>query len=272
MFEEIYHDYLIHKNSVNTEERYKGKESWYHASGAGSCSRKLYYQSVEKVKTTPKTFEELSPTKRAYARQARIGVEIHEEIQGSLLLYNNIYNNNNILNKKENKENNKKETKENKEFIVEGEITIPNLNVRGFYDVLLLDTSLPEYREKPLVKLYDIKTMNPWKWKRHFPNGVRTPVNEAENYRLQLATYGIAIKEKYGNLDYMAFIYYNIASQTMRESSLSLDYLEKARRYWYSINEEHSRGVPEFRIGTSPSAGWVCNYCDFVEHCRPPKF
>ena len=49
MFEEIYHDYRIHKNSVNTEERYKGKEDWYHASGAGLCSRKLYYQSVEKL-------------------------------------------------------------------------------------------------------------------------------------------------------------------------------------------------------------------------------
>ena len=224
MFEEIYHDYLIHKNSVNTEERYEGNESWYHASGAGFCSRKLYYQSIEKTPTQPKKFKELEAAKRAYQRQARLGVEIHEEIQSSLLLYNNNINNNIVI--KENKENNKKEIKE-KTFIVEGEITIPSLNVRGFYDVLLLDASQPEFREKPLVKLYDIKTMNGFKWIRHFPKGVRTPVNEAENYRLQLATYGLAIKEEYGNLDYMAFIYYNINTQTMRESSLSLDYLER---------------------------------------------
>ena len=271
MFEEIYHDYLLHKNSVNTEERYKGKEGWYHASGAGLCSRKLYYQSVEKLQVPPKKFKDLDAKKRAYKRQARLGVEIHEEIQSSLLLYNNIYNNN-ILNKKENKENNKKEIKEKLKFIVEGEITIPSLNVRGFYDVLLLDASLPEFKDKPLVKLYDIKTMNGYKWARHFPRGTRTPVNEAENYRLQLATYGIAIKEEYGNLDYIAFIYYNINTQTMRESSIPLDYLEKARRYWYSVNEEHSRGVPEFRLGTSPAEKWVCNYCDFKEYCKPPIF
>ena len=216
MFEKIYHDYLLHKNEVNVEERYEGNEGWYHASGAGLCSRKLYYESVEKLKMPPKSFKKLGSKKRAYKRQARLGVEIHEEIQSSLLLYNNIYNNN-ILDKKENKENNKKETKE-KEFIVEGEITIPSLNVRGFYDVLLLDASLPEFKGKPLVKLYDIKTMNGYKWARHFPNGVRTPVNEAENYRLQLATYGMAIKEEYGNLDYMAFIYYNINTQTMRRT------------------------------------------------------
>ena len=114
--------------------------------------------------------------------------------------------------------------------------------------------------------------MNGYKWARHFPKGVRTIVNEAENYRLQLATYGIAIKEEYGNLDYMAFIYYNINTQTMRESSIPLDYLDKARRYWYSVNEEHSKGVPKFRLGTSTAESWVCNYCDFKGHCKPPIF
>ena len=59
MFEEIYHDYLLHKNEVNVEERYKGNEGWYHASGAGLCSRKLYYESVEKVKMPSKKFSEL---------------------------------------------------------------------------------------------------------------------------------------------------------------------------------------------------------------------
>ena len=270
MFEEIYHDYLLHKNKLNVEERYEGNEGWYHASGAGLCSRKLYYESVEKLKMPPKNFKELGSKKRAGMRKMGLGTIIHENIQSSLLLYNNIYNNN-ILDKKENKENNKKETKE-KEFIVEGEITIPSLNVRGFYDVLLIDASLPEFKDNPLVKLYDIKTMNGFKWARHFPRGVRTPVNEAENYRLQLATYGIAIKEEYGNLDYMAFIYYNINTQTMRESSIPLDYLDKARRYWYSVNEEHSKGIPEFRLGTSPSESWVCNYCDFKGHCKPPIF
>ena len=212
MFEELYHKYLLHKNEENRKDRYDGNEGWYHASGAGSCSKKLYYESVEKLKIPPKTFEELDWKKRGYKRQAMLGVSIHENIQNALL-YNNIYNNISN-NKKEKKEilsqKKKKSDFSDLEFIVEGEITIPSLNIRGFYDVLLLDSSLPDFEEKPLVKLYDIKTMNTWNWGRIYPKGVRTPQAEKENYRLQLGTYGMAIKEEYGNLDYMGFIYYNI--------------------------------------------------------------
>ena len=160
------------------------------------------------------------------------------------------------------------------EFIVEGEVNIPSLNVRGYYDILLLEES-KDY-DTPLVKLYDIKTVDAWSWKNLYPRGVRNEivndVSEKENYRLQLGTYGMAIKEKYGNLDQIAFIYYNTNTQMMRQSIVSLDYVDKARRYWYSINEEHKRGVPEFRIGTSPAHPWVCNYCDFVDNCNPPSF
>ena len=263
MFEEIYHDYLLHKNSVNTEERYKGKEGWYHASGAGLCSRKLYYQSVEKLEIPFKNFKEYGHKKRAGLRKMGLGTIIHENIQSSLL-YNNIYNNNNILDKKEKKES----TYKKKKFEVEGEITIPSLNVRGFYDILLLEES-DDY-DTPLVKLYDIKTVGTYQWKQRFNQAY--PPEPGGHYYLQLGTYGLALREKYGNLDYMGLIFYNIESQTMREVEIPVTYADNARRYWYSINEEHARGVPEFRLGTSPVEKWACNYCDFVKHCNPPKF
>ena len=47
--EGIYKDYLNVKEEENRQLRYKGNEHWYHASGAGSCSRKLYFESVENV-------------------------------------------------------------------------------------------------------------------------------------------------------------------------------------------------------------------------------
>ena len=37
--EGIYNSYLDELQEKNRKERYEGKESWYHASGAGSCSR-----------------------------------------------------------------------------------------------------------------------------------------------------------------------------------------------------------------------------------------
>ena len=50
--ESIYKDYIDVKQEENRLERYEGNEHWYHASGAGSCSRKLYFESVEKVEPT----------------------------------------------------------------------------------------------------------------------------------------------------------------------------------------------------------------------------
>ena len=93
MFEEIYHEYLLHRNEENKEERYTGNEGWYHASGAGLCSRKLYYESVEKIPTKTKTFEEMESKERAGQRKMGLGTIIHENIQNALIYYNNIYNN-----------------------------------------------------------------------------------------------------------------------------------------------------------------------------------
>ena len=50
--EGIYKGFLDDKQEENRIARYEGNESWYHASGAGSCSRKLYFESVEKIEKT----------------------------------------------------------------------------------------------------------------------------------------------------------------------------------------------------------------------------
>ena len=50
--EGIYKNYLDAKQEDNRKERYEGNEHWYHASGAGSCSRKLYFESIEKAEVT----------------------------------------------------------------------------------------------------------------------------------------------------------------------------------------------------------------------------
>ena len=83
---ELYANYLKKENQKNTNERYVGREHFYHASGTGMCSRKLYFQSVDKVKPT-------NLPNNASMRKMRIGTLLHQDIQNSLLLYNNIYNN-----------------------------------------------------------------------------------------------------------------------------------------------------------------------------------
>ena len=253
MFEQIYHDYLIHKNEENRKDRYEGKESWYHASGAGFCSRKLYFESVEKAEPT-------NPPKEKSMRVMRLGTIVHEDIQNALIYYNNIYNNktnNKVLLDKVNIA-----VPESFGYETEGEIELPQFNVRGYFDVL--------ERGESSSKLYDIKTSSGWGFKQKFSPKTTFPT-ENRNHYLQVATYGLAIKERLGGLDSMHICYYNKDTSEIQMQTIPEAYLDKAKRYWHSINEEHAKGLPEFRMGVSPAYKWCCNYCQFKDHCNPPS-
>ena len=257
MFEKIYHEYLLHLNELNRKERYEGNEGWYHASGAGFCSRKLYFESIEKAEPTN------LPNKRSM-RIMGLGTAVHNEIQSSLLYYNNI-NKDNI-----NKDNNKEYIAKNilHNFHTEGEIELKDLNVRGYYDVVMEDYT--ESDTEPFIRLYDIKTIGGYGFKQKF--GKYAIAEPSRNHYMQLATYGLAVKEMFGHLDSMDLIYYNKDDSRMKKQSVPLDYLGKARRYWHVINEDHSKGLPNFNLGTSPTQHWMCSYCQFLDYCKPPNF
>ena len=256
MFEEIYHEYLVYQNELNRKERYEGNEGWYHASGAGLCSRKLYFESIAKVEPT-------NPPSSKSLRIMRLGTILHSEIQDALIYYNNIPSYN-INNKKEKKEINSYKKKKVK-FDIEGEITLPSFKVRGFYDVVSMESLGSE--TEPIVRLHDIKTIGSYPWKLRFS---KTKKIESRHHYLQLGTYGLAVREKHNRLDGMSLLYYNKDNSLLKEVEVPMSYIDNAKRYWYSINEEHSKGLPDFRIGTSPVSNWVCNYCQFHDHCQPP--
>ena len=263
MFEQIYHEYLLHLNDLNKKERYKGNESWYHASGAGFCSRKLYYESVEKAEPT-------NPPNKLSTRVMGLGTAIHNELQSSLLYYNNI-NKDNINKDNINKDNiNKYNIVQHKRynFLVEQEIVIKDQNVRGFCDVIVEDYTDSE--DDPYIRLYDFKSVGNYGFRKQFSS--KFTKEDPMTYFMQLSTYGLAVKEKYGNLDSMDLIYYGKDDSRMKKLPVDLMYLSKARRYWHVINDEHSKGLPIFKLGTSPYKEWMCNYCQYRDHCRPPNF
>jgi len=257
--EGIYKNYLNKKQEENKAERYEGREHWYHASGAGSCSRKLYFESVEKA-------EPSNPLDGKTKRLLRLGNVVHDDIQSSLTrthaLNRDNYRDNSISNIRE-KENKNKEKEI--EFHVEGEVQIKELNVRGFYDVVAKDNTAPE---QPIY-LYDIKTCGGWSWKMKF--GRKKEVNTSIHYELQLGTYGYAIKEMFGRLDGMYLYYYNKDNSDMRAVQVPLTYVSRAYLFWKNINDEHKQGLPDFRVGVSPVQKWQCNYCQFRSHCNPPR-
>ena len=254
--EGIYEEYLDELQEKNRKERYEGNEHWYHASGAGSCSRKLYFESVEKIQPTNLIDER---TKRLLS----LGNLVHEDIQNSLTRTrnrdNNIDTNRDSLIEKEIK-NKEKEI----EFLVEGEIKIEELNVRGFYDVVAKQ-SVGEQQ----IYLYDIKTCGGWSWKMKF--GRNKKINTCIHYELQLGTYGYAIQKQFGQLDGMYLYYYNKDDSQMRAVQVPLTYVSRAYLFWRNINDEHKQGLPEFRTGISPVQKWQCNYCQFKDHCNPPR-
>ena len=78
--EGIYKDYISKKNEKNRAERYVGKEEYYHASSTGSCSRKIWFESIQKATPTDE------PDNRSQ-RLLRLGTIVHNDLQNSLLQY-----------------------------------------------------------------------------------------------------------------------------------------------------------------------------------------
>ena len=254
--EGIYNSYLDELQEKNRKERYEGKESWYHASGAGSCSRKLYFESVEQIKPTG-VFDERTK------RLLQLGNLIHEDVQKSLThTRNRDYNRDISIDNTQLKKEIKNKEKD-VEFLVEGEIKIEELNVRGFYDVVAKHTD-----DGKRIYLYDIKTCGAWSWKMKF--GRKKTLNPSIHYELQLGTYGYALKQQFGQLDGMFLYYYNKDDSKMRCVEVPLTYISRAYLFWKNINDEHKQGLPQFRVGVSPVQKWQCNYCQFKEHCNPP--
>ena len=255
----IYADYLDSENEKNRQERYVDKEHFYHASGAGTCTRKLYFQSVEKVEPT-------NPSNTASMRVMRLGTVLHKDIQDSLILYNNTNNNNNINNNITNTSiTNKYKLLSKNRFEVEGEVSIEELNVRGFFDILQVKN---ESTDDVGVFLYDIKTSADYSFKLLFGSKQH---KRMEPHELQTATYGYAIRQKYGRLDGMYILYYNKNTSVIKYKQLPLSMVSTAYMFWANVNKLHSVGLPRIEDGVSPVMKWECNYCNFYDHCNPPK-
>ena len=253
----IYAHFLKSKNDENYQKRYVGREHFYHASGAGMCSRKLYFQSVEKVEPTnlPNT---------ASVRRMRLGTLVHEDIQKSLLSYNSIYNNitnnTNDINITENIGTSLQAVHNpSSVYDIEGEIIIEELTVRGFYDFVQDDGDG--------VVLYDIKTAADYPFKKTF--NTKEPYT-MKHHELQLSTYGYGVKEKYGRLVGMYLLYYNKNTSVLKYKQVPLSMVGTAYMFWANIKKQHSTGLPNFEDGISPVMKWECDYCGYFEHCNPP--
>ena len=249
----IYNEHIDRANEKNRTERYKGNESWYHASSAGFCSRKIYFESVEQAEPT-------NPPNETSKRVMRLGTIVHEDLQSAFT--DSIYTNSNTTNSNTKEKEIYNFQKEKFTFDSEGEIKLEEFNVRGFYDLVAV------YSLLDAVYLYDFKTISSWGYKLKYG---RNPMpNASVHQELQLATYGLWVEKEFGRLDGMYLAHYNKDTSMMNESEVPISSLKSARNFWNNVNEEHKRGLPMFREGVSPVEEWNCRYCQFYDLCKPP--
>jgi CRISPR/Cas system-associated exonuclease Cas4 (RecB family) len=170
-------------------------------------------------------------------RLFRLGDLVHNDIQEALIEYASL---------------------NGSQIMIEREIRLPDVNVRGFLDVIVVEDNA----------LYDIKTCNAWKWKNLF--GRSPDPNQPVNYNIQLGTYGWWYEEETGNkLKKLALLYYNKDNSRMKEKVIRTSYIQKAKEYWHNVQDIFKKGNPPIELGIAPAYKWECNpkYCNYYEVC-----
>ena len=238
----IYLDYLKFKNEEHSDRDHDGL---FHASSAGSCYRKQMYRLYEfpKEEMDDKSFKILI-----------LGTIIHKDFEKAFLYHI--------------------EQKKNQGTIyTEHKVNIESLNITGTLDA-------GEYIESGKARtynLYDLKSSAAYKWSTMFGfKKNRQPTFEYDKYRMQLATYAMAVKEEHDiNAINMFLVFYNKNTSMMREVKIYADeWIEKAGEYWNELNEFkevmgknfEEKLRPGFQFGV-PFEDWECSYCSYEAIC-----
>tara|TARA_R100000458_G_C8256781_1_gene232797 strand:- start:625 stop:1383 length:759 start_codon:yes stop_codon:yes gene_type:complete len=232
--QDIYDNHIANLNERKVKNRYLGNESWFHSSASGMCVRKHYFDSIANEQAS----ERDSDTYRLF----RLGDLVHSDIQEAVGLF---------------------AQQNGLPIFIENELRLEDLNVRGFIDLGFLQDGI----------LYDIKTCNAWRWKLMFGRNAN-PEEVSKSYALQIGTYGLWFKRKYGYLNGLVLVFYNKDNSRMREYEIDLSFINKAEEYWKKVNKEidnakESKTPPTLQLGVSPNMEWECNekYCQFFKVC-----
>ena len=243
---DIYLNYLKYKNEEHSEIRNDGK---LHASSAGSCYRKQMYRLEE--------YPQDSLDDSSY-KILRLGTIVHKDFENAIHHY---------------LESNAKEIIDKELSIFsERKVNLDKYNVTGTLDI-------GEYiYSSKTFNLYDLKTSAAYKWSTMF--GIkknRQPTFEYDKYRMQLATYGMAIKEELDVKELNMFlVFYNKNTSMIREVKVYADeWIDKAKNYWaelLGISEMMKDGLfeeklrPGWQFGV-PFEDWECKYCNYKTIC-----
>ena len=235
--ESIYNAYL--KEQEKLRERDKNV---FHASSAGSCYRKQMYSYYD--------YPSDAKDDKSY-RLLRLGTIVHSDVESAISLYQNRF--------------------PEKDIYIEQKVHIKDLEVSGTFDAGEMIT----INGRKEFTLYDLKTAAAYKWTTKFGRKQNRVADSDLNYKLQLGTYALGVKDKYNpNHIYMYLLWYNKNTSQLREQMVSPEWIDKAREYWeevYEIKEDLGKSFerelePMMTYGV-PMQDWECSYCQFESIC-----
>ena len=233
----IYNAYLKEQEKLNNRDK-----NVFHASSAGSCYRKQmysYYDYPSDIKDD-----------KSY-RLLRLGTIVHSDVESAISLYQDRF--------------------PEKDIYIEQKIHIKDLEVSGTFDAGEMIT----INGRKEFTLYDLKTAAAYKWTTKFGRKQNRVADSDLNYKLQLGTYALGVKEKY-NPDqiYMYLIWYNKNTSQMREQLVYEEWINKALEYWEEVHEikedlgkSFERELEPMMTYGVPMQDWECSYCQFESIC-----
>ena len=237
--ESIYCDYL---KEINL--RRERDQNVFHASSAGSCYRKQLYSYFDFPK------DDLD---NKSLKVLRLGTVVHSDVEEAITKY--------------------QDANPEKLIWIEENIIIPELNVTGTFDYGEL---IPSKEGKGIFNLYDLKTAAAFKWSTIFGIKKNRKENSTRMYKMQLSTYGMAIKERFDPDHMMMYlVFYNKNTSMMREKLVMNGWMDTALEYWVELNqwledtgkkyfeEELMPGI----IEGVPFENWECGYCSYSSIC-----
>lgn len=233
---QAYGEYLEVLSKKNFETRYKNKEEWFSASKAGHCILKHKFQ-IEGV--------ERDPIDQKSLIVMRIGDLIHNDIQESL------------------------RQKYEDKILLEHEIIIKDLNVRGFLDIAVLSED-----KSKVTALIDIKTIKSYAYKKRFGRAQNRDPNPSRKYEYQIGTYALGLAEQGYDIDNLKILYYRKDDSQMKEVDVPKEYMSVAKKYWedvLSIIEDKKSNIRPGEFYMAPMENWECKYgCPWASKCDSP--
>tara|TARA_R100000656_G_scaffold80575_1_gene59002 strand:+ start:930 stop:1670 length:741 start_codon:yes stop_codon:yes gene_type:complete len=236
--ESIYCDYL---KEINL--RRERDQNVFHASSAGSCYRKQLYSYFDFPK------DDLD---NKSLKVLRLGTVVHSDVEEAITKY--------------------QDANPEKLIWIEENIIIPELNVTGTFDY----GEIINEDDKSTFNLYDLKTAAAFKWSTIFGIKKNRKENSTRMYKMQLSTYGMAIKERFDPDHMMMYlVFYNKNTSMMREKLVMNGWMDTALEYWVELNqwledtgkkyfeEELMPGI----IEGVPFENWECGYCSYSSIC-----